>query len=262
MYQRRFKLHQKGEREYWEGWKSNRDSETKAKEYWQYHIGILRSEANLKPGSKILDIGCGPYGLISYLDQGQRYALDPSMDFYVPNFDMPKEVNWIVGSGVGMPFRDDCLDVVVTTNTMDHTLNPKKFLSEINRVLNEDGFLFLTVNIYARRVKLVKRFLRSIGAEDIAHPCIFTSSKEVEQLIRKSGFKVFCTSPGIGDLGWAAAPAGRRTPLVLKAKEYFTRAVELRRKEGWVGLLRASMRFVFLIRARQPLGDFIFLAVK
>ena len=184
----RFKLAQAMEQDGWNQlWKNNRARQDMAKEYWQHYIGLLKEKIDLKPSDRVLDIGCGPYGMISYLDQGQRFGLDPLMDFYLANFEMPKEVHWRAGCGEDIPYEDSFFDVVITTNTIDHTRNPQKVLSEIHRVLKEQGFLFLTVNTYSRRVKQVKAFVERIGTGDPCHPHTFIA-KEVGHLIERSGF--------------------------------------------------------------------------
>lgn len=263
---KRFEQAQESERDGWDKlWKDNRARQDKPKEYWQHYIGLLKEWANLKPSDKALDIGCGPYGMISYLDQGRRYGLDPLIDFYLSNFDMPKEVKWERGCGEDMPFEDSFFDVVITTNTIDHTQNPQAVLNEINRVLKEHGFLFLTVNTYSWRVRAVKVFLERIGAGDPAHPHTLTAT-EVKQLLNKSGFKIVRTSGGVGDLGFCTSEGStvKASTIVSKTKASFTRAVEIRRKEGYKRLLKALISFmlIFLFRAYQWPNDSIFLAVK
>jgi ubiquinone/menaquinone biosynthesis C-methylase UbiE len=263
---KRFERAQESERDGWDRlWKGNRDNQANAKEYWQYYTGLMKKQANLKPGDKVLDIGCGPCGMISYLDQGQRYGLDPLIDFYLSNFDMPEEVKWEKGCGEEIPFKDSFFDIVITTNAIDHTQNPQKFMSEINRVLKEHGFLFLTVNTYSWHVRAVKVFVERMDAGDPAHPYTFTA-KEVKQLLDNSGFKIVRIMDGIGDLGfWVGkGTTVKESTVISKIKANCTRAAEIRRKEGYKRLLKALISFtlLFLFRAYQWPYDSIFLALK
>ena len=66
---KRYRLAQESERDYWDVcWKDNQVRQDNAKEYWHDHITLLRKHVNLKPSDRLLDIGCGPCGMIAYLD--------------------------------------------------------------------------------------------------------------------------------------------------------------------------------------------------
>lgn len=263
----RFESAQKAERNYWEKyWKNNRDGEARSAEYWQYYINLLRAHASPKPQHKILDIGCGPRGLICYLREGLRYGLDPLMDFYLSNFDMPKEVEWISGSGENIPAEDGFFDIVITTNAIDHTQNPRRFMSEICRVLKEDGFLFLTVNAYSGRVRLVKALLERIAQVEAAHPHFFTFAG-LRQLVEESGFRVLGAFKGLGGLGVATeteSTAKTSDTIIMRTKRRFHTAMEIRREEGFKSLVATSLCFAVLsvCRARERTRDSIVIAVK
>ena len=47
--------------------------------------------------------------------------------------------------GKTFPFSDGEFDAVLTSEVLEHVFNPDEFLSEINRVLRDDGVLLLTV---------------------------------------------------------------------------------------------------------------------
>lgn len=262
----RFEFALRSERDYWEkNWKGNRDRQASASHYWQYYMNILKAHANPKPHHKILDIGCGPCGLICYLNEGQRYGLDPLMDFYLTNFDMPQEIKWIRGYGEDIPVEDSFFDIVITTNTLDHTQNPRKLLSEVNRVLKEDGLLFLSVNTYSQGAKLAKVFLERIGRGEPTHPYFFTTT-EVRHLIIESGFNVFSRLNGVGDLGVTTSreTSMKASAFIVRIKACFHEAIEIWRKENYKSFLKALIRFGFVLifEARQYPRDFMFIAAK
>ncbi len=92
----RLELAQIGQRKYWEqGWKGDIDRQQEAKNHWSRLVSILKEQINLKPNDKILDIGCGPCGMINCFDIGERYGLDPLIDYYLSNFDMPRVSKWV-----------------------------------------------------------------------------------------------------------------------------------------------------------------------
>jgi 2-polyprenyl-3-methyl-5-hydroxy-6-metoxy-1,4-benzoquinol methylase len=48
------------------------------------------------------------------------------MDFYLSNFEMPENINWKKGVGEDIHFETEFFDLVITTNALDHTKDPKK----------------------------------------------------------------------------------------------------------------------------------------
>ncbi|WP_426092174.1 class I SAM-dependent methyltransferase [Flavobacterium sp. DSR3-2] len=93
---------------------------------------------------KVLDSGCGvmPYKKIilenkeitSYVGLDIETAL--SYDNIQPDF------YW---DGITMPFESDTFDVVLSTEVLEHVLNPDVYLLEVKRVLKPGGIFFFTV---------------------------------------------------------------------------------------------------------------------
>lgn len=105
--------------------------------------------ANARRGSRVLEIGCGPGHLaIELASRGLDVTgldLDPDMieraranvthlrDDHIgrPSFE--------VGDVAALPHPDDSLDLVVSTLSLHHWADPEAALTEIARVLREDG---------------------------------------------------------------------------------------------------------------------------
>lgn len=262
----RFKQAQNAEMNYWvRSWKGDGERERKAREYWSYYIGVLSKSVDLKPNDRILDIGCGPFGMINYLSLGERHGLDPLMHHYLEYFDILKEVRRVEGKGEHMPYENEYFDIVITTNTLDHTANPEKFLKEAHRILKKRCFLLLTVDTYRWPAKQIKVVNERVKRGDPAHPHAFTVN-QVTGLLREAGFGVVNVSCGIGNLGVAtrntqSLALPRRRTLIGN----FVRAAEIGRNQGCIELLRRSMRFAVSLRSILHVkyqGDHIFIAVK
>jgi 2-polyprenyl-3-methyl-5-hydroxy-6-metoxy-1,4-benzoquinol methylase len=122
-------------------------------------------------GKKVLDVGC-QYGVFSF------YLLEKGAD--VTGVDISER--WVArcteealerypGRGVrfqaadaqDLPFGDECFDVVVCTEVVEHVDLPGKVVSEIFRVLRAGGVLVLgtpnTSSYYVRLYKLLKSVL-------------------------------------------------------------------------------------------------------
>lgn len=196
----RWEIAQKSEREYWNNWKLFVAEELKAvvKEYWDHYLRLIKKHIELQ--GRILDIGCGPNGMINHIDQAERFGLDPLMDFYLSNFKMPRGIKWRKGVGESIPFENEYFDLVITTNTLDHTKQPEKMLEEVNRVLRKGGLLFLSVNCYGPLSLLGRGILEKLGIGSTLHPFSLSFS-QIQHLLRKLKFDVMVSGLGIGFLG-------------------------------------------------------------
>lgn len=89
---------------------------------------------------KLLDVGCGkkPYrdlfGKCEYL----------GLEIDTLENRSNKEADYFYDGSV-FPFEKDAFDCVLTNQVFEHVFEPQLFLSEINRVLKNDGLLLLTV---------------------------------------------------------------------------------------------------------------------
>jgi SAM-dependent methyltransferase len=50
----------------------------------------------------------------------------------------------IVGDAHWLPFADECLDMILSTEVLEHTLEPQRIVDEIRRVLRPGGRVLLT----------------------------------------------------------------------------------------------------------------------
>jgi len=196
---KRWDLAQTFERSYWEYWKTVR-SEAKPliENYWARYLILLKPY--VKPEDKILDIGCASDGLINYLSEGDKYGFDSLMDFYLSNFYMPTDVKWIKGIGEELPFESEHFDIVISTNTLDHIQNPRKFLKETRRVLKKGGVLFLTVNCHGPFERFYRIMREKMGLGVPVHPHTFCFW-HIKKMLRKISFNIVLSCLGYGDLG-------------------------------------------------------------
>lgn len=177
------------ERNYWEDWVTRTAIDPLIKMYWKFHLQILHSVLPPNP-NPILEIGCGTHPLINYLQENEKHAIDPLMDLYAPH--LPRSLQIIQGVGETLPFRNNAFSLVITTNTLDHCIDPVGFLDEIHRILKEMGTLYLSVNCFLSRHNFVK--------QDPPHPHNFIPS-DIVRLLQYYGFQIISHRIGIGDLG-------------------------------------------------------------
>jgi SAM-dependent methyltransferase len=177
---------QDAEKKYWsstkDGWsKDNR------KFYWQeilYHAFGLDYDFFLN--KDVLEIGCGPSGIIFQIDTAKsRVGIEP-MDL-----SGLVEEDWkraIVKKGVGeeLPFDNSSFDIVISFNALDHSLNPERVIRETHRVLRDDGDFLLWIYTLREIYKPLQGILNRL---DPPHPHHFTFS-EIKAKVSNNSFHI------------------------------------------------------------------------
>jgi len=100
----------------------------------------------LPPGARVLDVGCGPGRVLSYLGfRGVNcIGLDRSansISIIVARHKLPGAV----ADNLHLPIRDAAADLVITDGVLHHTSEPKLAFSEDCRIVKQGGRLYLAV---------------------------------------------------------------------------------------------------------------------
>lgn len=149
--------------------------------YWR---GILAHGFNLESGffegKSVLEVGCGPTGVIFELDNTKfRVGLEP-MDLDDLVSDTIKRSIVRKGIGENMPFEDGSFDIVISFNALDHSSDPVKVVQEVCRVLKQDGELLLWVYILRKKYVALRGLLNRF---DKPHPHHFTREDLTETVL-------------------------------------------------------------------------------
>jgi len=104
--------------------------------------GLMREIASLSDGitGRTLDIGCGAKPYESLFQSGEYVGLE--LD--TPENRATKKAD-VFYDGGAFPFQDGEFDSVVAFQVLEHVFEPERFLSEVFRVLRDDGCVLLTV---------------------------------------------------------------------------------------------------------------------
>ncbi len=96
-------------------------------------------------GASILDIGCGPGGMLNDLQAfGKVFGIDSS--FKSIKFCREKSYLNTCNSNVeNLPFEDSSFSAVLMLDVLEHVNNDKEVLDEAVRVCKPGGLIFLTV---------------------------------------------------------------------------------------------------------------------
>ncbi len=145
-----------------------------------------------KKSARVLEIGSGPIGIVSFLKWGERYTIDPLEDFYSSNSELSKlrdsAVHYAQGNGEQLPFDHKYFTLVIFDNVLDHVHNASSVLVEINRVISKDGLLYLTVNIHTTWGAFLHSILSKLRI-DKGHPYTF-KLKSIRKFLNKHQFTI------------------------------------------------------------------------
>lgn len=127
--------------------------------YWFKVAQDILSHYKLKPGDRVLEIGCAKgfllHDLLQALPGVKVNGIDIS-DYAVTNAlpDVRSEIN--VGDAVSLPYEDNSFDLVLSINTLSELPadSCKKALHEINRV--SKGRSFITLNSWRNKREQVQ----------------------------------------------------------------------------------------------------------
>lgn len=140
-------------------------------------------ESTVKGRAVLLEIGCGVGSFMSQYRGGTAVGVDVSYDAAL--FCRANDLTVAVADANTLPFASHSFDVVRAKEILEHIPNPLKLVSEIKRVLCEDG-------LFICHVPTPFAILYPLGAnffDDYTHVRPF-SKRGVEYLLQDGGFRV------------------------------------------------------------------------
>jgi len=195
----RWKVAQSYEKEYWKSIADTIAADSEKQLSW-YDWKASEFEKNLKKAAyepdrgqaRVLEVGSGPIGIVTYLKWGERCALDPLADFYKENPALVElrnpDVNYLTGSGEDIPFSDGHFSVVIIDNVLDHVQEAHAVLNEMHRVLHNDGILYIELNIHTTWGFMLHTLLSKLKI-DKGHPYSFNTNK-IRDFLGRHGFSI------------------------------------------------------------------------
>ncbi|MBI4432245.1 MAG: methyltransferase domain-containing protein [Candidatus Omnitrophica bacterium] len=187
---------------------------------------VLKRIARYKRGGRILDIGCGP-GF--FLDEAKKKGWDVAgvdLSAWAKSYNRDNfGIEVFQGSLEEAHFPDRSFDVVVMMDVIEHLDDPKAILTEIRRILKNDGVLYVsTPDIQS----VLSRLLRAKWWGINKYHLFYFSRKTLERLFQVVGFKKlrYASYPRIFTVNyWSkrlmAYPAFLHLPMTAAAKAGF-----------------------------------------
>jgi SAM-dependent methyltransferase len=176
---------------------------------WQPATALYEAviRAWLKPGMRVLDLGCGRGGALEQLGAAVTYplGLDPDerslAEHRLPN--LPR----MVATADAIPLRAASVDLVLSSWVLEHLPDPARTFREVARVLRPGGaFIFLAPGANSPAA-LLNRALHPLQArlvpllygraEADAFPVVYRANtrRRIEALARETGLTCHTFSP-------------------------------------------------------------------
>lgn len=124
----------------------------------------------LRPESRVLDIGCGRGGLVEQLDHSVEKVVGVDPDWQSLREHRMADLPRVETLGA-LPFVDGAFDVVYASWVLEHWAEPVRELREIGRILSPNGaFIFITPNL---RHPLIRLNAMLNNLSDLQKPLVF-----------------------------------------------------------------------------------------
>lgn len=151
-------------------------------------------------GKRVVSVGSGAGVDIEFLvAENEVHAvdvMDEALEIAESKGMLPHALD--LNTGEELPFEDGSVDVVVATDILEHLFEPLRTLTEIRRILTEEGFAILSVpNHFFWRMRLrillggdlILPFHENIEQWEYFHIRFFTS-KGFEKFLKMGGFRI------------------------------------------------------------------------
>ena len=159
-------------------------AEWRKRRIWQenYQRDALTEIARYAPkhSARVLDLGAGMGGFAVAMQRAGERIIAFDYNFAYCEISRTRARRYdlslpaLVGAGEALPFADASFHVVTCWDVLEHVQEPKHLLGEIARVLDANGFAFMTViNRYALvdphyHLRFVNYMPRALGEKYIA----------------------------------------------------------------------------------------------
>ena len=124
------KLFENGKNSYY----AQREASCSHRDHW--YAGLFGAYVDIHASGRLLDIGCGPHGLPSYLshyDPTLVSGLEPLEASELTSFECVRGFNEF------LPWPDGAFNTVVSGTSLDHVISLEQSLKEVKRVLSTNG---------------------------------------------------------------------------------------------------------------------------
>ena len=172
------------------GWRGELDRGKEQRGNLQANLDFLARTSLLKPGDKVLEIGCGIGTVVFELAKQGYEAMGTDISQVAIEYGRSKYagVHLEVQPAEELPFGDETFDVVLSFDLFEHIARIDRHVSEVHRVLKPSGYyLFQTPN------KLSNMVAETLTHKSLkwrrVHPSLHTPG-QLRRRLARHGFEV------------------------------------------------------------------------
>src|SRR3984885_14738124 len=164
----------------------------------RHHLDITEKTIrlmNIRPGERVLDLGCGSGGANRFLGRlvgegpdgfGQVIGLDVSDDMVRQAREASKDfenILYVWGSAQQIPWEENFFDKVLSVESFYYYADQDRALMELFRVMAPRGRLFILINLYKDNVYSLQ------WVDKLKVPVHVRSASEYIELVKKHAFE-------------------------------------------------------------------------
>ncbi|NOS86296.1 MAG: methyltransferase domain-containing protein [Ignavibacteria bacterium] len=133
-------------------------------------INILLREADIGADDKVLEVGCGAGHILERIPQGKLTGVDIStIQIERAKKRLAGKAELIIAKGEDLPFGDRSFDRIICTEVFEHVLEPELVLTEMKRVLKDNGIISLSIP-NEKLIIFTKKILLNCGLRRVLEP--------------------------------------------------------------------------------------------
>jgi SAM-dependent methyltransferase len=153
--------------------------------WWSNRYYALLTRRYGPPGGRVLEIGCGLGHLLERLaDRYSVFGTDVNAWALTRARNAVPEGSFIQASAEDLgAFPDQAFQIVIAKHVVEHLSDPERAISEMSRVLSNDGLLLLATPNLDSPTRILKRD-RWIGYKDATHISLKRPNEWLDMLAR------------------------------------------------------------------------------
>src|SRR5690606_32737426 len=165
---RRWQVAQEGEFAFWQGVAKDGYADHDPKQFvdvlqrnWLMScLAFLDKPLDSWRDKVVVEFGPGPAGFVEYIEARRRIGIEPLIERYRAVFPHLKDSQveyWSCPAEEADDVPDQCADLVISFNMLDHARDPERVVAQMSRVAKPGADLLFQVNAYLSEAEIAEK---------------------------------------------------------------------------------------------------------